>query len=152
MNQKHDIEILVVDDDKGHIELMCRSLRQSGITNEIVPLHSGEAALDYVFCRGTYHDRKGNGNLLILLDINMPGAMDGVEVLRQIKADPEKKKIPVIMLTTTDDPREVDRCYKLGCNVYIAKPVDPMKFIEAIRRLGMFISVINVPSETTSAP
>ena len=152
MNQKHDVEILVVDDNEGHIELVCRNLRQSGITNKIVPLHSGEAALDYVFCRGTYQGREGNSNLLILLDINMPGSMDGVEVLRQIKADPERTKIPVIMLTTTDDPREVDRCYKLGCNVYITKPVDPVRFIEAIRRLGLFLSVVNIPSEETSAP
>jgi CheY-like chemotaxis protein len=74
----------------------------------------------------------------------MPG-FDGVEVLRQIKADPVKKKIPVIMLTTTDDPREVQKCYELGCNEYVTKPLDPSSFIEAIRRLGMFLSIVRVP-------
>lgn len=152
MNQKHEIDILVVDDDEGHVELVRRNLRQNGFTNRIVPLHSGEAALDYVLCRGEYQDRPGNGNMLILLDINMPGSMDGVEVLRQIKSDPEKKKIPVIMLTTTDDPSEVDRCYKLGCNAYITKPVDPLRFIEAIRRLGLFLSVVNIPNVERKAP
>ncbi len=152
MNVNHAIEILVVDDDEGHIELVRRSLLQNGITNRITPLNSGQAALDYVFCRGDYQDRNGNGNLLMLLDINMPGAMDGVEVLRQIKSDPEKKKIPIIMLTTTDDPREVDRCYRLGCNVYVTKPVEPLRFIEAIRRLGLFISVVNLPSEDRPTP
>jgi CheY-like chemotaxis protein len=152
MSPKYEIDILVVDDDEGHVELVRRNLHQNGITNKIVPLNSGQAGLDYVFCRGAYQGRQGNGNLLILLDIHMPGSIDGVEVLRQLKADPEKKKIPVIMLTTTDDPREVDRCYKLGCNVYVTKPVDPARFIEAIRRLGLFISVVNIPSEEKSAP
>ena len=80
----------------------------------------------------------------MLLDINMPG-LDGVEVLRQIKAHPQTRMIPVLMLTTTDDPREIQRCYELGCNTYITKPVDPAAFIEAIVRLGLFISVVSVP-------
>jgi CheY-like chemotaxis protein len=83
----------------------------------------------------------------MLLDVNMAG-LDGVEVLRQIKADPRKKKIPVIMLTTTDDPREINRCYELGCSVYVTKPVDPGAFIEAIKRLGMFISIVRVVEES----
>ena len=141
-----EIEILVVDDDEGHAELVRRNLRRAGITNGIVELSSGEAALDYIFKRGLYAEREGNGHLLVLLDINMPG-IDGVEVLRQVKAHPTKKKIPVIMLTTTDDPREVERCYSLGCSVYITKPVEPERFIEAIKRLGLFISVVSIPEE-----
>ncbi len=77
----------------------------------------------------------------------MPGGVDGVEVLRRIKADPDKRKIPIVMLTTTDDPREVERCYALGCNVYMMKPVDPAAFIEAVARLGLFISVVSIPEE-----
>jgi len=84
---------------------------------------------------------------LILLDVNMPG-LDGAEVLRQIKAHPRKKKIPVIMLTTTDDPREIKRFYELGCSVYVTKPVDPGAFIEAIKRLGMFISIVSAVEES----
>ena len=138
------VTILVVDDDDGHTELVRRNLKRSGITNQIVALTSGTAALDYVLRRGEHAGRTGNGDLLVLLDINMPG-LDGVEVLRQIKADPEAKRVPVLMLTTTDEPREINRCYELGCNIYITKPVDPDAFIDAIRRLGLFLSVVSVP-------
>ena len=140
--------ILVVDDDEGHIELVRRNLQRAGINNHVVPITNGRTALDYVFCRGAYVDRKGDGgDLLLLLDINMPGGLDGIEVLRQIKSDDETKMIPVIMLTTTDDPREVNRCYALGCNVYVTKPVDLSAFVDAIKRLGLFISVVSMPSE-----
>src|SRR5687767_9712234 len=112
------VTLLIVDDDEGHTELIIRNLRRAGITNHIVTLLNGAEALDFVFCRGAHADRKGGGELLVLLDIRMPGSVDGVEVLRQIKADPKTKRIPVIMLTTTDDPREINRCYDLGCNIY----------------------------------
>src|SRR5438128_8773561 len=98
MSQEYRLNLRVVDDDEGHIELVRRNLRRSGISNPIIALTSGQEALDYVFCRGAYAGRATNGHLLILLDINMPGGVDGVEVLRQIKADPKKKKIPVLML------------------------------------------------------
>lgn len=140
------ITILVVDDDAGHTELVRRNLQRSGVNNPIVALSDGAAALDFIFCRGPYADRTGNGELLVLLDINMPG-IDGVEVLRQIKADPHAKRIPVLMLTTTDDPREINRCYELGCSIYITKPIDPSRFIDAIQKLGLFISVVSVPTD-----
>ncbi len=91
-----------------------------------------------------------HGSILLLLDIKMP-KVDGVEVLRQLKADPRTNTIPVIMLTTTDDPRKVRRCYELGCNVYITKPVDYQAFIEAIRRLGLFLQVVQVPPNGPAA-
>jgi len=138
-----NVTLLIVDDDEGHVELLRRNLRRAGVNNELVTLGNGGDALDYVFRRGAYVDR--DGEVLMLLDINMPG-LDGVEVLRQVKANAETRLIPVIMLTTTDDPREIDRCYELGCNVYITKPVEPQAFIEAIVRLGLFISVVSVPS------
>lgn len=140
------VTILVVDDDEGHTELVRRNLRRSGINNPIVALTTGAQALDYVLRRDAYANRTGNGDLLVLLDINMPG-LDGVEVLRQIKANAEVKKVPVLMLTTTDDPREINRCYELGCNIYITKPVDPAAFIEAIQRLGLFLSVVSIPTD-----
>ncbi|RPH25022.1 MAG: response regulator, partial [Bacteroidales bacterium] len=84
-----------------------------------------------------------NKSYLLLLDINMP-KMDGVEVLRRIKADEELKEIPVVMLTTTDDPREVEACYKIGCNIYITKPVDFFKFAETLKRLSLFIQIVKI--------
>lgn len=147
MATEEQVDILLVDDEEGHSELVRRNFKRLGIVNPITSLTRGQDALDFVFSRGAYRNRPGTGRLLILLDIKMPGSVDGIEILRQIKGDPEKKKIPVIMLTTTDDPRDVARCYDLGCSVYITKPVDPTQFIEAIRCLGLFISVISVPAE-----
>lgn len=141
--------ILIVDDDEGHIELARRNLRRIAVSNPIEAVQDGQRALDYVFRRGEYAKR-GNEQYLILLDINMPGSINGVEVLRQIKANPATRKTPVIMLTTTDDPREIDHCYELGCSVYISKPVDSQLFIDAIQRLGLFLQVIRVASPKTT--
>jgi CheY-like chemotaxis protein len=135
--------ILIVDDDEGHIELARRNLRRIAVGNPIVALQDGQRALDFVFRRGEFVERE-NRSPLVLLDINMPGSINGVEVLRQIKANPGTRSIPVIMLTTTDDPREINLCYELGCSVYITKPVDSMLFIEAIQRLGLFLQVIRL--------
>jgi CheY-like chemotaxis protein len=148
MVQEQQVDILLVDDEEGHSELVRRNFRRIGISNPITSLTRGQDALDFVFCRGAHRDRAGSAHLLILLDIKMPGSVDGIEVLRQIKSDPHKKKIPVIMLTTTDDPRDVSRCYELGCSVFITKPVDPAQFIEALNRLGLFISVVSIPNES----
>jgi CheY-like chemotaxis protein len=141
-----DFTILIVDDDEGHVELLRRNLSRIALGNPLLVLHDGTQALDYIFRRGEYTGRVG-ADPLILLDINMPGAVGGIEVLRQIKADPQTRKTPVIMLSTTDDPREVAECYDLGCSVYITKPVDPLQFIEAIKRLGFFLQVIRLAEE-----
>lgn len=138
-------EILIVDDDEGHVELVRRNFRRIGIGNPLVVLNEGAPALDYIFRRGEFAARSG-ADPLVLLDINMPGSVNGVGVLRQIKADPLTSKVPIIMLSTTGDPREVSLCYELGCSVYITKPVDPMQFFEAIKRLGLFLQVIRVAS------
>jgi len=135
--------ILIVDDDEGHVELVRRNLRRIAVGNPIFALQDGMRALDYIVRRGEFLGRVG-ADPLILLDINMPGSINGVEVLRQIKADPATRKTPVIMLSTTDDPREVALCYELGCSVYISKPVDSILFIEAIKRLGLFLQVIRL--------
>ena len=142
---QREVTIVIVDDDPGHVELVRRNLRRAGVNNPLIELANGKDALDFIFCRGVHAGRPGDGELLVLLDINMPGGMDGVEVLRQIKASPETRRIPVVMLTTADDPRDINRCYELGCNVYITKPVSPEKFVEAIRRLGLFILVVAMP-------
>jgi CheY-like chemotaxis protein len=145
VNSQRTVTILLVDDDDGHAELVQRNLRRAGIDNPVVVLDNGRAALDYVFCSGAYAGREPAAGLLLLLDINMPG-IDGIEVLRQLKTNPRTKKIPVVMLTTTDDPRAIDLCYELGCNVYVTKPVAPAAFVEAITRLGLFMSVASIPS------
>ncbi|MBN8875028.1 MAG: response regulator [Rhodospirillales bacterium] len=147
------VTILVVDDDEGHCELIRRNLRRGGVSNPVVTLHRGKDALAYVRERG--RDRHANEpeRLLMLLDINMPGGLNGVDVLREIKADPVTRKIPVIILTTTDDPREIGRCYDLGCSIYITKPVEAQAFIDAIKRLGLLVSIVSLaPMRPDGAP
>jgi CheY-like chemotaxis protein len=137
--------IVLAEDDDGHASLVQRNLERAGLANGLERLKDGQEALDFVRGQGAYAGRSpGQQPVLLLLDIKMP-RVDGVEVLRQIKADPKTALIPVIMLTTTDDPREIERCYQLGCNVYITKPVEYDAFIEAIRRLGFFLQVVKLP-------
>jgi CheY-like chemotaxis protein len=136
--------ILIVEDDEGHAILVRENLEAAGLHNPIIHFRDGQAVLDFLFKRGTGPKRESGRTYLVLLDIRMP-KVDGVEVLRQIKADKELCKLPVIMLTTTDDSREVERCHQLGCSVYIQKPVDYEKFAEAIRRLGLFVLLLLVP-------
>jgi CheY-like chemotaxis protein len=138
--------ILLAEDDEGHANLIQRNLKRAGVLNGVVHVKDGQEALDFLRRQGTYAGRAPNGRLLLLLDINMP-RIDGVEVLRQVKADPVTAKLPVIMLTTTDDPREVGRCYQLGCSVYITKPVQYDQFAEAVQRLGLFLDIVKVPQE-----
>jgi CheY-like chemotaxis protein len=136
--------ILIVDDDEGHALLVRNNLEESGLSNRIEHFRDGQTVLDFLFRHGTGPSREEGQSYLVLLDIRMP-KMDGIEVLRRLKANSELHKLPVIMLTTTDDPREVDLCHELGCNIYIQKPVDYDKFTEAIRRLGLFIALLLVP-------
>ena len=143
---KQESEIIIVDDDLGHFELIRRNLRRTGIGNPIVSITSGNDALDYVFCRGKHAGRTSGTEIVMLLDINMPGGMDGLEVLRQIKNDARTKRLPVVMLTTADDRREIDFCYELGCKVYVTKPADPSALIDAIQRVGLLFSIVSIPS------
>jgi CheY-like chemotaxis protein len=138
--------ILLAEDDDGHANLIQRNLKRAGVRNDVVHVKDGQEALDYLRRQGVHAGRPPNGRLMLLLDINMP-RIDGVEVLRQVKADPATAKLPVIMLTTTDDPREVGRCYQLGCSVYITKPVQYDQFAEAVQRLGLFLDIVKVPQE-----
>jgi CheY-like chemotaxis protein len=141
-----ELVILLAEDDEGHAYLIQQNLADAGLANRVVHVTDGQEALDYIHCAGAYKDRVPNGPLLLLLDINMP-RVDGVEVLRRLKADPRTDQLPVIILTTTDDPREVQRCYELGCACYVTKPVDYDRFVEAVRRLGLFLSIVKVPRE-----
>lgn len=139
-----EVVILIADDDAGHARLIEKNLRRVGLHNPVHRFDNGEAILDFLSGRGSGPKRASEMQCLLLLDIRMP-KMDGVEVLQRIKADSELRKMPVIMLTTTDDPREVARCHSLGCSSYIVKPVDYEKFSEAIKQLGLFISLVQVP-------
>jgi CheY-like chemotaxis protein len=144
-----NVTILLVEDDPGHARLVEKNLRRANLTNPIVALGDGRQAMDYLFREGAFSGDPTPGNLLVLLDLNLP-VMDGYQVLRRMKADASTKRIPVIVLTTTDDAREIDRCYELGCNVYITKPVEYEGFSEAIRKLGLFLSVVSIPKERTN--
>jgi len=139
-----DVTILLVEDDPGHTRLIEKNLRRANIKNEITFATNGQEALDYLFCEGEYANNKHASHLLVLLDLNMP-VLDGYQVLERMKKDERTKRIPVVILTTTDDSREVARCYELGCNVYISKPVDYEQFCEAIRKLGLFLLVATIP-------
>ena len=140
----NSVSILFAEDDDGHAMLVERNLKRAGLVNGLVRVCDGQEAIDFVRCEGKFSDRVPNGPLIVLLDINMP-RVDGIEALRQIKSDPRFAHIPIIMLTTTDDPREIERCYRAGCNVYITKPVEYEAFVEAIRRLGLFLQVVKKP-------
>jgi len=142
---KNEVTILIAEDDDGHAELIIDNLREAGLTNEIIRFRDGQEALDFLTGSPTTSKTRQSGTAyLLLLDIRMP-RVDGVEVLRRVKAIPELHKLPVIMLTTTDDPREVRHCYELGCSCYITKPVDYDRFSEMLNRLGLFLMVVQVP-------
>lgn len=134
--------IIMVEDDAGHARLIEKNIRRAGVNNEIVHFTDGTSALAYLF---DLRERSESVYpFLMLLDLNLPD-MSGVDVLRRVKEDGILKRLPVIMLTTTDDKLEIQRCYDLGCNVYITKPVIYQNFAEAVRQLGIFLSVIQVP-------
>lgn len=137
-----EVTILLAEDDNGHAELVQRNLRRAGLKNNIMHFINGEEILQFLM--STKSCIKDGHSYLLLLDIRMP-KLDGVEVLTRIKEDADLKSIPVIMVTTTDDPREIERCHYIGCNNYITKPVEYEKFMDVIKKLGVFLEVIEVP-------
>ena len=144
-------DIVIAEDDDGHATLLRRNLRRAGFASEPVRVRDGQEALDYLYRRGPWHGRPRHAELVLLLDLNMP-RLGGLEVLRQLKADDERTRIPVFVLTTTDDPVEVDRCYQLGAAACIVKPVDPDSFSEAVQRLARFLMTTRLPGEAPSPP
>ena len=141
MSDQRHVTIVMIEDDEGHARLIERNIRRAGISNTIRHFLDGTSALDYLF-----KHQEGpalNGPALILLDLNLPD-MSGTDILSKIKSG-VLKRTPVVVLTTTDDKVEIQRCYDLGCNVYITKPVNYESFAGAIRQLGLFLSVIQVP-------
>lgn len=142
MNGHQPVNIVMIEDDEGHARLIQRNIRRAGISNTVHHLSDGSSALRFLF---EHPDGPAkNGPALVLLDLNLPD-MSGTEILARIKADPDLRRTPVVVLTTTDDKVEVQRCYDLGCNVYITKPVNYENFADAIRQLGLFLAVIQIP-------
>ncbi len=139
--------ILIAEDNPGHAALIKRNLKRSGIRNPIRHFKDGQAIVDYLFNQPDLD--ADSASYVILLDIQMP-KLNGIEVLERIKTNPKLKALPVTMLTTTDNPKEVQRCHELGCNNYVMKPVAYDAFMEAIQRLGSFLQIVQVPTMTPS--
>jgi len=136
-----ELTIILTEDDLGHATLIKRNLKRAGLLNDIIHFTDGQQVLDFLEAE---KKKKTLLPALLLLDIKMP-KVDGIEVLKTVKGDPSLKKMPVIMITTTDDQREIERCHELGCSNYIKKPIDYDKFVDAIRKLGLFLLVVEMP-------
>ena len=142
---KQSVLIMLIEDDEGHQLLIRENLRAGGIINELVEMRDGAQALDYLFRRGQYQDPSRSPRPgLILLDIKMP-KMDGFSVLERVKSDPQLRLIPILMLTSTDDQAEINRCYTLGANSYIVKPIQYEAFQGQIKALGLFLDIVRLP-------
>ncbi|MBP2150209.1 response regulator [Xanthobacter autotrophicus DSM 597] len=138
------VTIIMIEDDEGHARLIEKNIRRAGVSNEIMAFRDGTSAVNFLFgADGSGRESSGRA-LLVLLDLNLPD-MTGVDILARIKQNEHLKRSPVVVLTTTDDKVEIQRCYDLGANVYVTKPVNYENFANAIRQLGLFFSVIQVP-------
>lgn len=145
VDPKQSVLIMLVDDDDGHRLLIRENLRSGGIVNEVIEMTDGQQALDYLQRRSKYQDpAKSPRPGLIFLDIKMP-RMDGFMVLERLKSDPQLRTIPVLMLTSTDDQVEVNKCYMMGANTYIVKPVRYEEFQDRLRALGLFLDIVRFP-------
>ena len=138
------VSIVMIEDDEGHARLIERNIRRAGVNNEIVSFRNGTDGLRHLLGEDGSGEDSAQRSMLILLDLNLPD-MTGVDILAKVKSNPHTKRSPVIILTTTDDEREIKRCYDLGANVYITKPVNYEGFANAIQQLGLFLAVMQVP-------
>jgi CheY-like chemotaxis protein len=139
--------VLIAEDDEGHARLILRSLTRAGLHTGTVRLKDGQELLDYVYRRARWVDREPHDALAIIADLNMP-RLGGFEVLQRLKGDSTLSRIPILVLTTTDNPVEIDRCYSLGAAAYLVKPVDYGMFADTVRRLAEFLEAIRLPGET----
>src|ERR1044071_239953 len=136
--------ILIVEDDPKDVELTLTALEEYNLANEVVVTRDGEEALDYLYCRGSFKMRSGENPAVVLLDLKLP-KVDGLEVLQQIKTDEKLKYIPVVVLTSSREEKDMITSYKHGVNGYVVKPVDFHDFVNAIRELGVFWALVNEP-------
>jgi CheY-like chemotaxis protein len=141
---KKNTVIVLAEDDEGHAGLIIRNLRRTGITNEIIHFRDGEETLKFLLGNGEGVRHQDDKSYLLLLDLRMP-KVDGIEVMRRVKHDEALRRMPVIVITTTDDPGEIELCYALGCSSYIVKPVNYDEFNEAFRQLGQYLSTAVFP-------
>lgn len=147
MTDLEHVEILLVEDSPSDGELTLRALKKQNLANSVFWVKDGEEALDFIFCRGSFKDRNNGAPRLILLDLKLP-KVDGIEVLRTVKAEPLTRAIPIVMLTSSQEERDIVESYKLGVNSYIVKPVDFDKFLDMVSQVGLYWSLMNkVPQE-----
>jgi two-component system response regulator len=145
MSEEMPLEILLVEDNAEDVELALHALKKHNLANRIQVVRDGAEALDFLFARGAYRDRDfATGPRVVLLDLKLP-KVDGLEVLRQVKADPRTRTIPVVVLTSSREERDVVASYELGVNSYILKPVDFQQFTEAVRTIGLYWLLLNEP-------
>jgi CheY-like chemotaxis protein len=147
----HVKRILLAEDNANDVELTLEALGHHNLANEVVVARDGEEALDYLYRRGAFQMREEGNPAVVLLDLKMP-KIDGMEVLRQVKTDPDLKTIPVVMLTSSMEERDIIESYNLGVNAYVVKPVNFHEFIDAVKELGLFWSIINVPLPRNGVP
>ncbi len=143
MEQEKDFTILLIEDDAGHARLIEKNLRRLNIRNKLIKITDGRKAIDFLFRQGEYAGAGPLPPLIVLLDINLP-TLNGYQILKTLKTDRRTRHIVVIVITTTENPVEVERCYSLGCNAYVTKPVEYDQFVDTIRCLGGFISLVRV--------
>jgi CheY-like chemotaxis protein len=143
MDDRKQVDILLVEDNPNDAELAIRALKRHNLANNLVLVHDGEEALDFMFCRGQYQGRNQSDRpRLVLLDLKLP-KVDGLEVLKALKSDQRTRITPIVVLTTSKEERDVLRSFDLGANSYIVKPVDFEKFTEAVKELGLYWLVLN---------
>ena len=141
--------VLIAEDDAGHATLILRNLRRAGFDSNSVHLKDGQELLDYIYRRAPWTARQVHESLAIIVDLNMP-RLGGFEILKHLKHDDVLARIPIFVLTTTDDPRELDRCYALGAAGYMVKPVDYGLFSDLVRRLAEFLTAVHLPGESSA--
>lgn len=147
MNSSNAMEILIVEDDPQDLELVLRALRKAKLSNKIEVARDGAEALDFIFCRGPHSHRKiENGPKVVLLDLKLP-KVDGLEVLAKIKADSRTRGIPIVVLTSSREQRDIVESYELGVNSYIVKPVNFERFSQSVEELGLYWLLLNQPPE-----
>jgi len=134
--------ILLAEDNPNDVELALEALSEQNLANEVIVVQDGAEALDYLYCRGSFSGRTNHNPVVVLLDIKMP-KVSGIEVLKQIKSDENLKNIPVVMLTSSREEKDLVSSYNLGVNAYVVKPVDFQQFINAVKQIGLFWAVIN---------
>ena len=144
VNMQKEVVILIAEDDEGHAKLVIKNFKRIGIANTIIHFKNGQEALDFFYKKNQDTGFELNKAYLLILDIRMP-KVDGIEVLRKIKENPEFKKIPIIMLTTTDDPQEVEKCHSYGCSNYVTKPINFDSFMQVVQHMGLFLKVVEIP-------